>query len=172
MLRARKVCFCLLPFAFCLFTACSSDGWKVREGTAAPDFTLKKLDGSNLSLSDFRGKIVVLDVFATWCGPCQEELPRLQRDIWEPLEKKGVVVLAVDFQEDADTVREMVKKEGYTFPVLLDEDGSVMSKLADSGIPRTFVIDREGKIYHMELGYNDALFQETQKAVAELLQKH
>ncbi|HSD51954.1 MAG TPA: TlpA disulfide reductase family protein, partial [Candidatus Methylomirabilis sp.] len=95
-----------------------------KEEVEAPEFSLKDLSNRKVRLGDFRGKVVFLNFFATWCVPCRVEMPAMER-LHKDFKGKGLVVLAVDIQESARTVRPFVREMQLSFPVLLDEDGSV-----------------------------------------------
>ncbi len=110
-------------------------------GKPAPDFTLKNLDGEEVSLSDYRGKIVLVNFWATWCGYCDMEMPDLQK---LDDENEDLVVLAVDVMEDKNTVEKYIKDGGYTFDVVLDEDGNISQTYLVSGYPTSYFIDPEG----------------------------
>jgi peroxiredoxin/outer membrane lipoprotein-sorting protein len=114
-------------------------------GQPAADFTLKGLDGVSLTLSKLRGKVVLLDFWATWCGPCRIEMPRVQK-LHKEFHDKGLVVLGVNLRETPDRAREFMKKYGYTFGSLLDAKAEVAERYQVEGIPTLFVIDRKGQI--------------------------
>lgn len=109
----------------------------------APDFTLERLDGGTVTLSDLRGQVVVLDFWATWCGPCEESMPYLQ-DLHDRYSSQGVVVLAINQEESRSTVARYINDRGYTFTVLLDRNGAVGRAYDVWGIPYTVVIDQSG----------------------------
>lgn len=110
-------------------------------GKPAPDFTLKKLSGEEASLSDYRGKIVLVNFWATWCGYCDMEMPDLQRF---DDENEDLVVLAVDVQEESSLVEDYIDKGGYTFDVVLDADGAVARTYLVTGFPTSYFIDPDG----------------------------
>lgn len=114
---------------------------EIAVGKEAPNFTLRNLDGEEVSLKDYRGKIVLINFWATWCKYCDKEMPDLQKlnD-----ENEDLVVLAVDVRESKSTVEEYIKKGGYTFPVLLDEKGNVSTTYLVSAFPTSYFIDKEG----------------------------
>jgi peroxiredoxin/outer membrane lipoprotein-sorting protein len=121
-------------------------------GTEAPDFRLTDLDGRPHRLRNYRGKVVLLDFWASWCTPCRKELPTIEK-LHREYGSKGLVVLAVNSEADK-VARSFVKKYGYTFTVLTDVEGSVFGDYAVSSIPVTIVIDREGLIVDHFIGYH------------------
>lgn len=114
---------------------------EIATGKPAPDFTLKNLEGEDVSLSDYKGKLVLLNFWATWCGYCDLEMPDLQK---LDAENEDLVVLAIDVQEDRDIVQEYITDGGYTFEVALDQDGSLAQTYLVSGYPTSYFIDKEG----------------------------
>lgn len=138
-----------MAFSGVLFTGCSSSGPEI--GKLAPDFTLTGLDGQEVSLSGFRGQPVLLNFWATWCGPCRMEMPLLQ-DVYEKWTGKGLVLLVVNVQESPDLVKEFIEDAGYTFPVLLSPGSKVPLAYNIRGIPATFFIDADGVIRDVKVG--------------------
>ncbi|HEX2946293.1 MAG TPA: TlpA disulfide reductase family protein [Clostridia bacterium] len=125
------------------------------EKVMAPDFTLKDTDGNSFKLSDYKGKIVILNFWAVWCKYCKLEMPDLNK-LNKELEKKNeAVLLAIDVQESADTVREYLSSNGFSLKALLDEDGSVAQTYGVSGYPTTLVINPDGSIYAYTTGETD-----------------
>jgi peroxiredoxin len=125
-----------------------------REEVEAPDFTLKDLNSRKVRLADFRGKVVFLNFFATWCVPCRAEMPAMER-LHQEFKGKGLVVLAVDIQETAKTVRPFVEGLRLSFPALLDGDGSVAIMYSVRPVPATYLISREGRIVWRAFGARD-----------------
>jgi peroxiredoxin len=119
------------------------------EGTSAGNFTLNDVEGNQVSLSDFRGKTVLLNFWATWCVPCKRELPTIQK-IFE--ERKDVVVLTVD-DESEETIKNFLKDSHYGFPALMDQQRTLFKKFAVHFIPTALVIDQEGIIVHEIVGW-------------------
>ncbi len=122
-----------------------------KEPLAATDFTLESLDGKTLSLSAYKGKFVFLNFWATWCLPCRSEMPAMQA-LYEKLRAKGFVILAVDLAEEAGVVREYMKQNKLTFPVLLDKSGEVGGIYGAQSIPTTYLIDRAGNVLGRGIG--------------------
>lgn len=125
-------------------------------GQRAPDFTATLIDGSSVSLSDYRGKFVLLDFWATWCEPCREEIPSLQKAYEE---RDNLVVLAIDFLEDEGTVSAFARTNKITFPMALDLTGEVNYLYKVSGYPTNYLINKEGIIIDISLGGMPSLHQ-------------
>jgi peroxiredoxin len=123
----------------------------------APDFTAETLDGQTIRLSEYRGKVVLLNFWATWCPPCVRETPRLVQ-VAEQFNDQGLVVLGVNttFQDDVTKVRQFVADQGIGYQVLLDPDGAVGEKYPARLMPTTYLIDRDGRIVHTKVGEVDA----------------
>lgn len=120
---------------------------------AAHDFNLKDMDGKSWRLSELRGKVVLVNFWATWCPPCRAELPSLER-LWQLLNKEDFVVLAVNVGESVDTIFPFTGtlESSPTFPILLDLDSAVLNAWPVLGLPTTFIIDRHGKIVFRAVG--------------------
>ena len=124
-----------------------------REGFSAPDFTLDVLGGGQVTLSGLRGKVVVLNLWASWCPPCKAEMPAIQK-VYRAYADLGVVVLGVNttYQDSEPDAADFVRKYNLTFPIPLDRDGSVSQRYALRGLPTTFFIDRKGIIRSIIVG--------------------
>ncbi|MBU2608008.1 MAG: TlpA family protein disulfide reductase [Chloroflexi bacterium] len=120
-------------------------------GNLAPDFQLQTLDGQTFSLSGVRGKPVLLNFWATWCGPCRFEMPFLQ-EIYDEYSNKGLVVIAVDIGESKSDVENFMQREGLTLPALLDSQTEVAKLYRVAAIPTTFFIDKDGIIRGRQIG--------------------
>ena len=114
-------------------------------GTTAEDFQLTDLAGKQQSLSQYRGKVVLVNFWATWCKPCTTEMPAMQA-MYDKLRDKGFVVLAVNELEDEAKVREHIMQHGHTFPVLLDRDNKVANQFGVFGLPVSVFIDKKGVV--------------------------
>ncbi len=114
----------------------------------APDFTLQTLDGESVSLSDYRGKLVMINFWASWCPPCNSEMPDLQ-SYYEQHQDEDFIILGVNYQDTPDKVQAFVEKYSVTFPILLDSDGRIANLFGVQGLPTSFFVDKEGNV----LGY-------------------
>jgi thiol-disulfide isomerase/thioredoxin len=115
------------------------------------DFELPALDGARVKLSGLKGKVVFLNFWATWCGPCRLEMPTMEK-LYQQLRSEGLEILAVDLQEDNATVRAFATRMALSFPILMDSSGAVGAKYGASAIPTTYLIDRNGKIFARAIG--------------------
>ena len=172
--RTQKRILIILAFLLCLYlTGCGESEVSyepLKEGDAYRDFTGELADGGSFTLSDHEGKIILLNFWATWCGPCVGEMPAFPRLI----EKYGdsLALVAVDCEENEKTVTDFLDNEGYTFPVVLDIDGSICNMYPTDGIPYTLIIDTDGTIAYINLGAWDAdtMFEEYSEIIDSLLQ--
>jgi thiol-disulfide isomerase/thioredoxin len=124
-----------------------------REGFSAPDFTLDLLGGGQVTLSELRGKVVVVNLWASWCPPCRAEMPAIEK-VYQAYADLGLVVLGVNttYQDSESAAQAFVNEYGLTFPIPLDLDGSVSQRYALNGLPTTFFIDRKGIIRSVIVG--------------------
>ena len=136
----------------------------------APDFTLRSADGRNVRLDELRGQVVLVNFWATWCGPCREEMPHLDT-LYQKYRKSGFVLLGVNVDDDPHTALATAAKLGVSFPVLLDTDKKV-SKLYDlNTMPSTIVIDRDGKMRFLHRGYRAGTEGDYEQQIRGLLKE-
>jgi thiol-disulfide isomerase/thioredoxin len=128
----------------------SSDGG-IETGNPAPDFQLQDIEGQTVTLSSLRDSPVILNFWASWCAPCEHEMPFLQQ-IYEDWHSKGVILLTINLRETHSVVTQYMQSNGLSFPVLFDTDGSVGLDYNVTGIPTTFFIDKDGIIQARKLG--------------------
>jgi peroxiredoxin len=146
------------------------DGWSMGSrvpavGMQVDDFQLADLDGKTQSLSQYRGKVVLVNFWATWCKPCTTEMPAMQT-VYDKLRDKGFVVLAVNELEDEAKVREHIATYKHTFPVLLDRDNKVANQFGVFGLPVSVFIDQEGRVQEYIKGgllTEDKIYQTIQR---------
>ncbi len=163
LLRAtRIVLFALLGLG------ASLSATAVAPATAAPDFTLRTMDGRNLRLQEMRGQVVLVNFWATWCGPCRQEMPHLNK-LYDKYRASGFVLLGVNVDEDPRMAAGIAQKLGVKFPVLLDTDKRVSKLYALETMPSTVLIDRDGRIQYLHRGYVTGYEDTYEKQIRELL---
>ena len=139
------------------------------EGKAAPNFKLEGMDGKSVSVEDLKGKPVVLDFWATWCPPCRASLPHLD-ELYKKEKGNGLVVYAVNLQEEKGDVADFVKETHLSVPILLDSAGKAAAQYGATSIPETVVIDRDGKVVKVFIGFDpESSPKELQKAVEKAM---
>ena len=140
----------------------------IQTSATAPDFTLRTMGGPNMRLAEQRGRVVMINFWATWCGPCRQEMPQLSR-IYDKYRGSGFVLMGVNVDDDVRNATEVANKLAVSFPVLLDTDKTV-SKLYDlSTMPSTVLVDRDGKVRYLHRGYLAGYEDTYEKQVRELL---
>ena len=137
----------------------------------APEFTLNRLDGPAVSLGELKGRVVILEFWATWCGPCRSSLPSLEL-IAKRYQDRGVQVLLVNVAEPPGPVRKWLEGRYEAATVLLDRDGSVSERYGVSGIPHLVIIDREGRMVWSHQGYGGGLERNLAIILDQLLAEH
>ena len=146
----------------------------VKVGDMAPDFTLKYTDGTEFTLSKLRGKVVMLQFTASWCGICRGEMPHIESRIWQPhKDDADFVLVGVDREEPREVVEEYTQKLGTTYPMLLDEKGDVFASYAlrKSGITRNVLVDRDGRIVKLTRRFVEEEFNDLVATIDSLLAK-
>jgi peroxiredoxin len=147
--------------ALCVLAAHSSTAAVTPQSTA-PDFTLRSTTGPNLRLHEQRGQVVLVNFWASWCGPCRQEMPHLNR-LWASYKSAGFVVLAVNIDDDAQHGATIATRWGLKFPVLLDTDKTVA---------RLYVlIDREGKVRYLHRGFREGMEARYEQQIRELIKE-
>jgi peroxiredoxin len=136
----------------------------------APDFTLRSLEGRNLRLAEQRGQVVLVNFWATWCGPCKQEMPHLNR-LYDKYRSSGFVLLGVNVDEDMRQASGTAAKFGLHFPVLLDADKSVVKLYDLQSMPATVLIDRDGKVRYLHRGYREGLEASYEQQIRELVKE-
>ncbi len=144
----------------------------LKETTAAPDFTIETLQGDEVSLSDYRGEVVLLNLWATWCPPCREEMPSMQ-SVYDQLKDRGFTILAVAApsppRETFEKIENYIADEKYTFPVLIDMEHKVNGIYGTGSIPTSWVVDTEGNLVARLVGATDWESESIISAFEELL---
>lgn len=149
-----------------------STGYIVKVGQTAPDFTVTLTDGKTVKLSDFRGKVVMLQFTASWCGVCRKEMPFIEKDIWQKHKSDtDFMLMGIDRDEPLNKVIAFGKSTGVTYPLGLDPGADIFAKYAlrQAGITRNVLIDKEGRIVMLTRLYNPGEFSSLVRKIDELL---
>ncbi len=167
----RKLLPMILLFAAPLLSNAQTDTTTVaKTGAMAPDFEFKRSKTEKVHLSDYKGKLVLLDFWATWCPPCREELPRVEKEIWQKYKDNPKFALFAFAREEGwEKVLPFKEKNNYTFLMLPDENRNIYKLYATQFIPRNVLIDEDGKIIYQSMGYSDKDFKELLDVIAQKL---
>jgi len=136
----------------------------------APDFTLRTLDGQKLRLGEQRGRVVLVNFWATWCGPCRQEMPHLNK-LYEKYKSSGFVLLGVNVDDDTAQAAGVASRLGVTFPVLPDADKRVSRQYDLNAMPSTVLIDRDGRVRYLHRGYQNGFENTYDRQIRELLKE-
>jgi thiol-disulfide isomerase/thioredoxin len=167
--------FCVLLFPGVKAVAQSYDGTSdddayTRVGDKAPSILVHEMSGDTFSLADKKGKVVVVDFWATWCVPCQLEMLRLDKEIWGKYKSSpDFAMVAIGANETKDTVSGYLKQHAFTFPLAYDPDKSAFLQFAGVGIPRAYVVDRHGCITYQSVGYGPTEIADLDEAIQKAL---
>jgi peroxiredoxin len=137
---------------------------------AAPDFTLRGADGRNLRLAEQRGQVVLVNFWASWCGPCKQEMPHLNR-LYDKYRSAGFVMLGVNIDDDARVGASTATRWGVRFPVLLDAEKTVSRQYDMGSMPATVLIDRDGRVRYLHRGYREGVEEAYERQIRELVKE-
>ncbi len=159
----------LLLFSATLFA--QDEFTLVKLGENAPDFTFETAPGKTQKLSNLKGKVVWINFFATWCGPCRKELPHLQEEVYDKYkDNENFVLIILGREHKWDEVNKFKAEQGFTMPFYPDPERTVFSLYAKQNIPRNFIIGKDGKVAYSSIGFEPAEFEKIKGKVKELLQ--
>jgi cytochrome c biogenesis protein CcmG/thiol:disulfide interchange protein DsbE len=162
----------ILALAFGLVWMQSSKYEPLLVGMAAPDFSLPDLEGKTVRLSDYRGKVVFLNFWATWCKPCKEEMPSMEL-LWENFKSEDFVMLAISMDRvtTKNDIHPFIESMKLTFPILTDSWGQTDKRYKLMGVPETYIIDQNGVLREKVIGPRDWTLQDSLTTIVQLLQK-
>ncbi len=149
-----RVAIIILSLSFTLIGRAADAGQAlhpIADHRAAPGFALYDMDDKQHSLADYRGKVVIVNFWATWCPPCRQEFPSMEK-AYQQLQKDDIVMLAIDVGEDGDTIFEFTADYPVTFPILMDMDAKITRQYGVIGLPTTYIIDPQGRLAYQVIG--------------------
>ncbi|MBL4577440.1 MAG: TlpA family protein disulfide reductase [Flavobacteriales bacterium] len=148
-----------------------TQGYIVKVGDKAPDFEMDMIDGTKAKLSDYAGKIVMLQFTASWCSVCRREMPVIEEEVWKVNQHKNFVLIGIDRDEPLDVVIDFAKKMGVTYPLALDPGANIFGLFADkkSGVTRNVIIDEDGNIAFLTRLFERTEFDEMKEVIQNLL---
>lgn len=167
----KKVIF-LVFFSILAFAIQAQDesGDIVKVGDKMPAFTIKSDNGNQLTSSSLKGKVVLVNLFATWCPPCQKELAEVQKTLWPKYkDNKNFVMLVIGREHTDADLAAYNEKKGFTFPLYPDKNRAVYNAFAKNLIPRSYLIDKNGKVIYASKGYTEAEFAELMEKIEAAL---
>jgi len=146
-------------------------GYFVAVGDSVPELELEYTTGEKIKLSSLRGQVTVLQFTASWCSVCREEMPHLEKEVWQRFKDEGLVLIGVDRDEPLEMVQKLIKETGVTYPIALDPGADHFSKFApkSAGVTRNIVIDKNGKIAFLTRLFDKKEFQQMIRAIEKLL---
>ncbi|MEM7292124.1 MAG: TlpA disulfide reductase family protein [Pseudomonadota bacterium] len=137
---------------------------------ASPDFTLRSNDGTNLRLGEQRGQVVMINFWASWCGPCRQEMPLLDQ-MYQQFKPLGFTVLGVNVEENSSAAKNMLKSTPVSFPILFDDQNVVSQLYKVKAMPTTILVDRDGNMRYLHQGYKPGYEVAYQEQVRKLLRE-
>lgn len=141
----------------------------VKTGDKVPNFSITSLDGKDISISDLKGKVVLINFFATWCGPCMKELPEVESQLWPKFKNENFAMISIGREHTKEQLEAFNQKKGFTFPIAPDPKREVYAKFASQYIPRNFIVDKEGEIVWQGVGFSQEELDHMIKVIQENL---
>jgi peroxiredoxin len=172
----HRFTFCALILSALLFLAASVNAQdEVRSythvGQRMPLISLVDTDGNTFNIASLKGKIVYINFWATWCGPCSFELPRIEKEIWQAHKSENFVMLGIAREESKEAIVPFREKLGFTFAIAPDADRKIYNMFGNEGIPRSYVVSADGIILFQSVGYNELVFNKMTKLISAELKK-
>jgi len=172
-LMIKSILTILILLTICSAQEPDSIGFFVEVGDPSPDFTLHFPNGDSTSLSELKGKVIMLQFTASWCSVCRQEMPHIEKRIWQDLQCEYLAVIGIDRDEPVEKVIKFVEDMKITYPMALDPGAEIFGLFADknSGVTRNVIIDRKGKIAHLTRLFNMEEFNEMVEVIKKLLKQ-
>jgi peroxiredoxin len=142
-----------------------------RVGQELPSFSVNTLDGATVNIANLKGKVLLVNFWATWCPPCRTEMPRLEKEVWQKLKSEDFVMVAIAREQTEDEIKEFLQDNKYTFPMASDPEREIYKMFAAEGIPRSYVVNAEGKIIFQSVGYDSKEFDQMKELIKKELKK-
>ena len=162
----------VLTFLFSQRSAAQDDIQSyTKVGQKMPAFTVTDSDGKTINISDLKGKVVLVNFWATWCGPCEYEMPRLEQEVWQKHKVDDFAMVAIAREQTDSEIVPFRRAKAFTFPIAADPDRSIFKKFGNAGIPRSYVVGIDGVIVFQSEGYNEKVFDRMTKVIEEELKR-
>ncbi|MBT3243870.1 MAG: TlpA family protein disulfide reductase [Bacteroidetes bacterium] len=167
----KKLLFISLAICFGWVSQAQVDTSNIlMNGQQMPNFKISTMDGKTVQSAELKGKTVLINFFATWCGPCRKELPHVESDIWKKYkDRDDFLLLIIGREEDSKKIAPFIKDNDYTMPFYGDIDRSCYKQFAHKFIPRNYLFNSKGKLIYQSRGFNEKEFEEMKKNLAEQL---
>lgn len=137
-------------------------------GRPLPAFEARTLKGESLGIAQLKGRVVLIDIWATWCEPCREELPELNA-LYQELQARGVEIIGISIDRERENVEEFIEKNPIHFPVIHDQNKEIADAFKPRAMPTAFILDQEGVVRHVHLGYKKSYLKKYREQMTELL---
>jgi len=172
----KKILFVvvLLSTQLCLAQTEGDRGYRVKVGEQAPHLSFSLMDGTPVTNESLKGKVVLLQFTASWCGVCRKEMPHLESEVWQRFKKNDFILLGIDLKEEPEKVKLFIEQTGISYPMAIDSDGSLFEifTLPNAGVTRNIVLDKEGKIIFLSRLYERKEFEEMIEVIDKELKKN
>jgi len=159
-----------LPLLYCVLSLLAGTAAAREVSGPAPDFTLQSRSGENLKLSEFRGEVVMINFWASWCGPCRQEMPLLD-ELYRRYHPMGFTILGINVEQERENALRLLEEIPVSFPILFDSDNRVAERYALSAMPSTVMVDRDGNLRFVHLGYLPGYEDEYEAQIKQLLRE-
>lgn len=165
--------FATLLVLFCFGFVYSQEQVKnyTKVGQQMPAFSITDLDGKDFTLNNYKDKVIYVFFWATWCPYCQMEMPGLEKEIWQKYKSQDFAMIGIAREETKEQVSAFRKKSGFSFPLAADSEGEVFDLFANRGVPRSYIVDRTGKIIFQDVGFGVDGYDDRKEIIEKELKK-